>query len=321
VKRIIVTVGPAILNDDGIGLEDCQTHIYRINGAHGSISDVEKWIKKIRSSFSDPDILIDLPGNKIRTANLKKPISLETQSSFSLKSHEVTYKGFHKLVKHGDIVLAEDSTLRFTVDTANEDETTFISQSKGFLKNNKGLHVKGINNNLPFFFPRDHELIKIANKNKVKFVGLSFVRNVDDVNSARKLINKEIDIIAKVETKAAVDNLNYILKEVSFVLIDRGDLSTDVKLEKVPRYQRFIVESCLFHNKRVFLATQCLKNMVNYPTPTIAEVIDLYNSFKMGIFGVQLSEETAIGKYPNACLKIIKQVIKEIEEEQIDLEK
>ena len=104
-------------------------------------------------------------------------------------------------------------------------------------------------------------------------------------------------------------------------MIDRGDLSTDVKLEKVPRYQRLIIETCLLYNKHVFLATQCLKNMVKYPIPTIAEVIDLYNSFKMGILGIQLSEETAIGKYPNECLKIIKKVIKEVEEKKIDLEK
>lgn len=314
-KKIIITVGPSILHNKRIVVEDSTSHIYRINGAHGSINDVEKWIKFIRDSFGDAGILIDLPGNKIRTANLNKPINLSVKNNFSLKSNQVTYKNFYTLVKKGDIVLADDSTLRFIVHDVKDKETFFTSESDGLLMNNKGLHIKGINENLPFIFPRDKELIDVANTNKVRFVGLSFVRNTYDIDQAKNLINKDIKIIAKIETQSAVNNLNGILKIIDYALIDRGDLSTDIGLEKVASYQKFIIDKCLFYNKRVFLATQFLKNMANFPVPTIAEVIDLYNSFKMGIYGIQLSEETATGMYPKECLKIIKKVLKEIESE------
>lgn len=114
------------------------------------------------------------------------------------------------------------------------------------------------------------------------------------------------------ETKAAVDNLDQILQSVDHILVDRGDLSTEIGLEKVPSYQRFIVKKTLFYNKRVFLVTQFLKNMEDKPVPTIAEIVDMYNSLKMGIYGIQLSEETAIGKYPKECLKIIERMIQEV---------
>jgi pyruvate kinase len=164
-------------------------------------------------------------------------------------------------------------------------------------------------------FANDRELIELANRNKANYVGLSFVRSGEDIRQAQKLIDDGVEIISKVETKAAVDNLNEILDIVDYILIDRGDLSTDVGLEKIPSYQKFIVERTHFHNKKTFLATQFLKNMEEKPVPTIAEIIDMYNTFKMGIYGIQLSEETSIGKYPRECLEVIRRVMEEINSE------
>jgi len=314
-KKVIVTIGPSILGDGMLSEIHRQDYIYRINGAHGGIDDAQGHIDRIKRQVPNVEILIDLPGNKVRTANLDKPIELHKGKKFKLLSGQVNYAGFYSHLKAGDVVLADDSTLRFVVESVNEREICFVSESEGFLRCNKGCHVRGIHADIPFLFEKDKELIKLANKNKVGFVGLSFVRSAEDIISAQRLIEKGIEIISKVETKAAVDNLNEILDIVDYILVDRGDLSTDVGLEKIPSYQKFIVERTHFHNKRTFLATQFLKNMEDKPIPTIAEIIDMYNTFKMGIYGIQLSEETSIGKYPKECLEVIRRVMQEINSE------
>ena len=314
-KKVIVTVGPSLFGDGTLRAIHNEDYIYRINGAHGEIEDIEGLIERVRGQLPNADILIDLPGNKIRTANLDKPIELEKGKKFKLLAGQINYGDFYKHLKAGDIVLADDSTLRFVVENANEREITFLSESEGSLFSNKGCHVRGIHEDVPFLFAKDRELIALANKSKVSFVGLSFVRSSEDIKLAQKLIDDGIEIISKVETKASVDNLNEILKVVDYILIDRGDLSTDVGLEKIPSYQKFIVEKTHFHNKRAFLATQFLKNMEDKPVPTIAEIIDMYNTFKMGIYGIQLSEETSIGKYPKECLEVVRRVMEEINSE------
>ena len=177
------------------------------------------------------------------------------------------------------------------------------------------MHVRGIHADIPFLFDKDLALIELANKHQLAYVGLSFVRHAKDIAEAKALISSGIDIISKVETKSAVENLIEILQEVEFILIDRGDLSTEIGIEKIPAYQSFIVSKALFHNRKVFLATQFLKNMEVNPIPTIPEVIDMYNTMKTGIYGIQMSEETAVGKYPKACLDTIVSLMKEIESE------
>ncbi len=314
-KRIIITVGPSLLYKYPITKIHHKKYIYRINGAHGNKGEIEKYIKEIRSQIKDAEILIDLPGNKIRTSNLEVPIELKKDETFILTQNQINFPEFYQYIKHGDIVWANDSTLKFTVKDISEKKIKFLSHSDGILENNKGLHVKGVNSNLPFLFEKDFELIEIANKFNIDFIGLSFVRNKNDIEIAKKYLNKKIRIISKVETLSAVKNLNSILELVEYILVDRGDLSTEVGITKIANYQSYIVNKALFFNKKVFLATQFLKNMEEKPIPTIAEIIDLYNTFKSGVWGIQLSEETAVGKFPYECLNLIENLLKDIEKE------
>ncbi|MFC1921515.1 pyruvate kinase [Chloroflexota bacterium] len=314
-KRIIVTVGPSLFQN--IHLKDIheEYYIYRINGAHDNVEGVEEQIQRIRKELPGAEILVDLPGNKVRTSNLDRPIKLAAGQKFTLSNGQINFADFYKYLKAGDVILASDSTLTFIVESASEKEISLTSKYEGQLFSNKGLHVRSVYKDIPFLFPKDKELIRMSNKHRIDYIGLSFVRTVEDINSAGELIDSAITIISKVETKAAVDNLNGILEAVDFILIDRGDLSTDVGLEKVPSYQRFIIEKAHFHNKNVFLSTQFLKNMEDKPVPSIAEIIDLYNTFKMGVYGIQLSEETSIGRYPGECLDVIKRIQNEINTE------
>lgn len=315
-KRIIVTVGPSLLYRIPLTDTHKDEYIYRINGAHGDIKEIEKHILAIKEQISDAVILIDLPGNKVRTANLNAPIKFRNGKEFSLLSCQINYQDFHKYVIKGDDVWANDSVFKFTIQQADEKHIVLLSEIDGELHNNKGLHVRGIHDDMPFFFDKDYRLIELANRYKIDFIGLSFVRNVEDLQLARKYINIGIEIIAKVETKSSVVNIRSILNNVEYILLDRGDLSTEIGIEKIPDYQKFIIDKTLFHNKRIFLATQFLKNMEEKPVPTIAEVIDMYNTLKSGVYGIQLAEETAIGKYPKECLDLIDILIKEVNNER-----
>lgn len=313
-KKLIITVGPSLFKNS-LATIHSKDYIYRVNGAHGDIKEISEYIDRIREQLPSAEILLDLPGNKIRTANLKLPIPLKKGQRFELLSHQINLKEAHRFFKPGDSVLADDSTLYFTVESATEHGIKFTSHSEGQLRINKGLHVRGAHQNIPFLLQKDRELIKISQKFQINYIGLSFVRNAQDVSLVKKLINDKTSIICKIETRAAVDNLNEILEVVDYILVDRGDLSADIGLEKIPSYQKFIIDKAHFRNKKVFLSTQFLKNMEEKPIPTIAEIIDLYNTFKTGVFGIQLSEETSVGKYPLECLNVVKRVIKEIDSE------
>ncbi len=311
-KKIVVTVGPSVFKENVLSDVHSANNIYRINGAHGTPQSIEKDIKSIRKIVPNADILIDLPGNKVRTKGLVEPIQVKNGHMFSLSSKQLNFPDFYKYVKRGDVALADDSTLHFVVQDVKDGLVTFLSHSDGLLRDNKGVHIAGLCEEFPFLFEKDYRLIDIINKNNISHIGLSFVRTVADMNIARELLNDKTTIVAKVETKLAVENVNDILREVDHILIDRGDLSTEIGLHKVPACQKYIIERALFWNKKVFLATQFLKNMVEQPIPTIAEVIDLHNTLKLGIYGIQLSEETAIGKYPRECLTLLHEILNEL---------
>jgi pyruvate kinase len=311
-KKIIVTVGPSLLYRTPLCEVHNENYIYRINGAHGDVAETEAHLLEIRRQLPQAAILIDLPGNKVRTANLESPIVLTPNAHFRLPSRCVNYPNFYRHLEKGMVAWANDSTYQLVVEEANEREITFLSRSEGLLQNNKGLHVRGIHHDFPFLFEKDRQLIELANRHRVSYLGLSFVRDAEDIKLAMRLVSGEIEIISKVETLASIQNLNSILEKIDHILLDRGDLSTEVGLAKVPAYQDFVIGRAHLFNKRVFLATQVLKNMEERPLPTIAEIIDLYNSIKKGIYGIQLSEETAIGKYPKECLEAIHMVFEEI---------
>ena len=301
-KRYILTVGPSLLHKTALNKIHQTEFIYRINGAHGSLADIEGYIAEIRRQVVTADILLDLPGNKVRTKGIE--LRIEAGQEFSVPAGAFNYADFYKLLKPGMKVWANDSTLEFEVIDATADRIVFLSKSTGQLVENKGVHVRGIHAELPFLFEKDLELIDLANKHGLAFVGLSFVRTRKDVETARKLIEGS-EIICKVETLAAVKDLNNILAAAEYFLIDRGDLSTDIGIENVPRYQNYIIDKAKYFDRKVFLATQILKNMENRPIPTIAEIDDLYNISKQGVYGIQLSEETAIGAYVEECIAVL----------------
>lgn len=294
-------------------------HIYRINGAHGSVADVEKKILSIREQVPDAEILLDLPGNKVRTANIDEGVVIEKGKTFSLKSEQFNYPGFYQHLKPGMIAWANDSVFEFEVVSADSEKIVFLSKSDGVLLNNKGVHVRGIHADIPFLFEKDLALIELVNRYRLDYVGLSFVRTPDNIRQVQQLVGSGTKIISKIETIEAVENINQILPLVNYILVDRGDLSTDIGIEKIPRFQKYIIEKALYFDVRVFLATQVLKNMETKPIPTIGEVEALYDIMKSGVYGVQMSEETAVGHYVQECVALLERMNAEVAAETISL--
>ncbi len=318
-QRYILTVGPSLGNKIQINEIHQDDFIYRINGAHGSLEDIKNTIINIKNQNNTAKILIDLPGNKIRTASIDKPIQVFKEQDFILKTTQFNFKEFYKLIQPGMKVYANDSVFLFIVKSVDNEKIVFTSKSDGLLLNNKGMHVRNLHQNIPFLFEKDKELIKLCNEFEIDYIGASFVRKAQDIKELKQNLNLNTKIISKIETLEAVENLYEILQEVEYILVDRGDLSTEIGIEKIPRFQSYIIQMANHNGVKVFLATQILKNMEEKPIPTIAEIDDLYNISKSGVYGIQLSEETAVGKYVQECVKILGLMKNEINYEKIIL--
>ena len=318
-QKIILTVGPAL--GQQIPLQSVHTakNIYRINGAHGSVADIEQTIVRIREQIPDAEILLDLPGNKIRTANITEPIAVKKGETFTLRSDQFNYPQYYQHIAPGMTVWANDSTFEFIVQEVSAEKITFLSKSDGWLLNNKGMHIRGIHEHIPYLFTKDKALIALCNQYQLTYVGLSFVRKPENIQEVLELLNGPTQVISKIETLDAVNHLHDILQLVEYILIDRGDLSTEVDLVKVPRFQKYIIDTAGYNNVKVFIATQVLKNMEEKPIPTIAEIDALYNLLKMGVYGIQMSEETAVGQYVPECVRLLESMHQEVSSEYITL--
>lgn len=318
-QKYILTTGPALAREVPLAQVHSEKNIYRINGAHGTIADIEAGIKNIRGQIPGAAILMDLPGNKVRTANLQAGVQLEKGKTFALRAGQFNYPDFYRHLRPGMTAWANDSVFEFEVVSADSEQIVFLSKSDGVLINGKGVHVRGIHQDIPFLFEKDRQLIDLANQYRLDYVGLSFVRSADNVREAQALIGKGTQVISKIETIDAVEHINEILPLVKYILVDRGDLSTDIGIEKIPRFQKYIIDKALYFDVKVFLATQVLKNMETKPIPTIGEIEALYEIMKSGVYGVQMSEETAVGRYVPECVRLLEQMDGEIMAEKIEL--
>lgn len=208
-KKFILTVGPALLHEVPLKEIHSDKNIYRINGAHGSIADIEGYIEEIRAQIPDAAILMDLPGNKVRTKDVpNNGIELVKGERFTIPNECFNYPDFYKHLKPGMTAWANDSVFEFEVVETDNENITFLSKSDGILINGKGVHVRGMHKDIPFLFEKDKQLIQVANKYHLEYVGLSFVRSAQNVEEAKALLAENIKVISKIETLDAVNDIN-----------------------------------------------------------------------------------------------------------------
>jgi pyruvate kinase len=186
----------------------------------------------------------------------------------------------------------------------------------GILGEDKGVNVPGINLGTPSVTKEDWEHLSFGLKHKVDFVALSFVRQARDILKVKRLLQQKAaapSIIAKIERREALDNLDEILEAADGIMVARGDLGVEVPIQKVPLAQKKIIQKCNSLGKPVIVATQMLESMVNSPTPTRAEATDVANAIFDGTDALMLSEETAIGNYAKETVAMMSQIALEAE--------
>ncbi|RPG87082.1 MAG: pyruvate kinase [Crocinitomicaceae bacterium TMED209] len=317
--KIVATIGPVSAKPNMLKkMYKAGMSIARLNGSHNTLDWHSKTIKLIKDIIPDCPILLDIPGKKIRTIKLiiepefkKNNILILTTSPghYGEKKISITNQSLHIFLKKGDILYADDGTLKFTVIKVIKKDIYIKANVSGKLRSSKGINVPHVNISGNLITDRDKKMIAFAEKNKVDFIGLSFIESGDHLKKIRKLIKKNIPkLIAKVENQRGLDNLDSIVKNTDCIMIDRGDLSTETSIEMLAINQKKII-SCAKNNAiPVIVATEMLDNMIKNPYPTKAEVLDIYNSVGDGATATMLSGETAVGNFPINAIQVMNNI-------------
>jgi choline kinase len=255
------------------------------------------------------EILLDLPGNKIRTDNISEPIELEDGQKFVLKPEILTYRALFSRVQPGCRISAADGAIQLEVTGVNGEDIETRVLVGGQLANRKGINIRGIHDTIPFDFERDISLLNIAIEANIDWVGLSFVRSSEHVRRVKaQLVDTKVGVVAKVETSEAVEKLDRVLQESDIIMIDRGDLEADIGRENVPLVSKQIIRRAQELGVPVIVASQFLCSMLDKPLPLMAEVSDIANAVLDGANILMLSEETAIGAHPFEAMATMRDV-------------
>jgi len=309
--EIICTLGPRSLNKNFIKFAKNKINLLRLNMSHLSLEDLKKSIKFIKKHTKIP-ICIDTEGAQIRT-KVKKEKFLKLGQTIKIANSKNNLSLYpetvYEQIKINDILNVGFNDLKLEV-LKKKNHILCKVLSSGKLENNKGVHLENRKIKLNFLTEKDFNAIKIGKRFKIKNYALSFTNSVEDINKFNSLLKNENKIF-KIETLSATKNFKKIAKKGHCFLIDRGDLSKDVKIENIPIIQRnlFNIKKNL-NNKRMFVATNLLESMLKNNFPTKGEVNDIFNSLEMGADGLVLASETAIGKYPQDAVKLLQKMIK-----------
>ena len=313
--KVICTIGPSTFKKKKLlNLKKLKVDLFRINLSHTKIEDVKKRIKSLQH-LNINKICVDTEGAQIRTTTVKKKLFKINQIvNFNLKKKNSgnnigLYPNFNfSNLKTKAIISIGFENLKLKVIKIKKNTFKAIVVSGGYVESNKGVHINKYIK-LNGVTDKDIEAIKIARKLKVKNFALSFANNKQDVINFRKLIGKKSDLISKIETNMALNNLSEIIKNSNKILIDRGDLSRYVPIERIPIVQMQILKKANLMKRKCYVATNLLETMVQNDQPTRAESNDIFSTLEKGADGLVLAAETAMGNYPIECVQFIKKCI------------
>lgn len=331
--KIVCTIGPATESKEKLTeLVKAGMNVVRLNFSHGNFEEHQVRVDNIREVMKETGktvaILQDLGGPKIRIGTFKDgSINLVSGQTFTLTADEfegtaekvhVNYSELPKEVKPGAFIMLKDGAMKLeVVETKGPDIITKVIAG-GKLSGKKGVNVPGANLSIKSLTEKDREDVKFGIKNGVDFVALSFVRRASDIVELREILKSagsKAQIIAKIETPEALDDIDNIIKETDGVMIARGDLAIEIPAEEVPLAQKLLIRKCNEVGKPVITATQMLESMIKNPVPTRAEVSDIANAIIDGTDAIMLSEETTLGEYPVAAVEVMSRVAKKVEKE------
>jgi pyruvate kinase len=317
--KIVVTIGPATCDRESLlALYEAGMSVARLNGSHADLDWHSAAIQLIRSLLPNLPILLDIPGRKIRTVLLAHEphfaagdrIVLTTDMSFDGHTKvPVNYLSLHADVKPGDLIVADDGTLGFSVEAIEGPDIICRATRRGTLRSRKGINVPFVKLNTSLITERDGQMVAFAREHKVDFIGVSFVESAAHVNAIRGLVGgKTPQILAKIENQGGMDHLDEVVEAADAIMIDRGDLSVETRLETLVIYQKRIIDIARSKGKPVIVATEMLNSMIENEFPTKAEVADITNAVLDGCSATMLSGETAIGCFPMTAVKTMRQI-------------
>ena len=331
--KIVATLGPASDSKSKIReLAKAGVNVFRINFSHGSHEQARKIVQRIREVDNESDdfhlaILADLQGPKLRIGQVEEGaivhpgdrVLFTNQPTIGDASRVyMTYENFPNDVNVGEKILLDDGKLLMKVVESNQkDEVLAEVIQGGPLKSKKGVNLPNTKISLPCLTEKDLADLEVAVQERIEWIGLSFVRNAQDVYELRRLLDEygsHSKIISKIEKPEAVVDIDNIVEATDGVMVARGDLGVEVPMQGVPLIQKMIVKKCHLAAKPVIIATQMMESMISSMTPTRAEVNDVANSVLDGADAVMLSGETSVGQYPVQVVQTMHKIIAHLEE-------
>lgn len=329
--KIIATIGPASQNGKTIEqMIAVGVNVFRLNFSHGDHDDHKKSIDLIRAASAKKKIPVgiiqDLCGPKIRTGDFStESITLKKGKLFTLTTDaiigddervSVNYKKLPREVERGNYILLDDGSKKLYVKEVKGNDIVCRVVIGGVIKGRRGINVPGADLSVSALTTKDKKDLAFGLKQGVDFVALSFVRSAKDILGLKRILKREGSnamVLAKIETKEAVERIDDIIDVTDAMMVARGDLAVEISAEQVPIVQKMIVEKCNQKGRPVVVATQMLESMILAPVPTRAEVSDVANSILDGADAVMLSGETAVGVAPVEPVKVMHHTAKRIE--------
>ena len=332
--KIVCTLGPS--TDKGDVLRQLMLegmNVARFNFSHGSHEEQKARLDKLvalREELGLPVAsLLDTKGPEIRLKELEGgKAELKEGQLFTLALGDfvgdenrvaITYEDLHNDVKVGDRILIDDGLIEMKV--VRLDDTDIVCEviNGGMISNKKGVNVPNVELSMPFISETDYSDIVFGIENGFDFIAASFTRTADDILQIRKILEehdcKSINIIAKIENKQGVDNIDEIIRVSDGIMVARGDMGVEIPMEDVPVIQKVLIEKVYKAGKQVITATQMLDSMMKHPRPTRAEATDVANAVYDGTSAIMLSGETAAGDYPVEALQTMVKIASRTEQD------
>lgn len=337
--KIICTLGPSTKKEGVLRelmLNGMDTA--RINFSHGTREahlETVNEVKKLREELNRPvAILLDTSGPEIRLGDfINDKVELKSGKVFTLTTKDIkgtereasiTYKNLPQDVEEGTIILIDDGLIKMEVEEVTDTDIVCRVLNGGMVSNHKGINVPNVNIRMPYISEKDRLDIIFGIENDFDYIAASFVRSAYDVLQIRKIFEEKgcnnVKIIAKIENRQGVDNIDEILEVSDGIMIARGDMGVEIPLQEVPVIQKKIIKKVYHEGKIVITATQMLDSMMKNPRPTRAEATDVANAIYDGTSAIMLSGETAAGSYPVEALKTMVDIT-ECAEKDIDYDK
>ncbi len=324
--RIVCTLGPATDSDDLIrAMIRAGMDAARMNFSHGDHVMHAARIERVRRIAGEEHatvaILADLQGPKIRVGKIAADkVTLQPGSTFTLTTRttdgdasraSVDFAALPQAVHSGDRISLSDGLIELQVISTNHTDVVTRVINGGELSSHKGVNLPNVPLAISALTEKDHADLAFAIEHDVDYIAQSFVRSADDVIELKRLIaarSAEIPVIAKIEKREAIEQIDPILQASDALMVARGDLGVEAPPEQVPLYQKTLIRKANAVGKPVITATQMLESMIDHPRPTRAEASDVANAILDGTDAVMLSAETAVGRYPVQAVEMMERI-------------